>query len=184
MFSLNKLPDISNYKHISNIPYLLLGILIVDILVLFLVRYMGIGGNSLNMWYDKLGLQAIIADVFIILIGFILGQIIYTHFIMPYYGWNAIIFILVVVLIQMIHDILLYYLVILPIPKGHNSIIDMYKVYAEENGFAIIPGDSMLMIGSAIVTFGLKYLPDYAITFITIFTIYTMIYILNTKKST
>ena len=63
---------------------------------------------------------------------------------MPYYGWNAIIFILVVVLIQMIHDILLYYLVILPIPKGHNSIIDMYKVYAEENGFAIIPGDSML----------------------------------------
>jgi hypothetical protein len=48
-----------------------LGILIIDIFVLFLVRYIGIGGVSLNEWYNKYGLLAVIADVFIILIGFI-----------------------------------------------------------------------------------------------------------------
>ena len=179
---MNNLPNISNYKDINNLPYYILGILIVDVVVLFLVRYIGIGGKSLNSWYDKFGLQAVIADVFIILIGFIIAQYIYTNYIMPYYGWNVIIFLLLVVFVQIIHDLALYFFIILPLPKGHNSIIDMYKIYAQENGARIIIGDALLMIASALVTFGLKYIPNYITIHIGIITIYILIYILNTSQ--
>jgi hypothetical protein len=176
------IPNISNYKDISNIPYYLLGILIVDVAVLFLVRYFGIGGKSLNAWYDKFGLQAVIADVFIIMIGFVIAQYVYTNYIMPSYGWNPIIFILLVVFIQVIHDLAFYYLIILPIPNGHNTMIDMYKIYAKENGYKIIIGDALLMIASAFITLFLKYLPNYTSTSIGILTVYTLPYILNTPQ--
>jgi hypothetical protein len=179
---MNKLPNISNYKDVNNLPYFMLGILIVDVVVLFLVRYIGIGGKSLNVWYDKFGLQAVIADVFIILIGFIIAQYIYTTYIMPYYGWNVIIFLSLVVCVQIIHDLALYFFIILPFPKGHNSIIDMYKIYAQENGNQIIIGDALLMIASAFVTFCLKYLPNYITIHIGIVTVYILIYILNTSQ--
>ncbi len=183
MISMDKLPNISDYRDISNIPYFLLGILIVDIVVLFIIRFMGLGGKSLSTWYDKFGLVAVIADVFSILIGFLLGQIIYTHYIMPYYGWNPIVFILLVVFIKIVHDFAFYYFVILPIPLGHNAMIDLYKLYAEENGGGIIRGESLVMIASFLVTLGLKYLPDYVNTSIAMIAVYTITYILYTKTN-
>ena len=185
MTKVEELPNISDYKDLSNLPYLLVGIFIVDVIVLFLAKYNVIGGKTLNDWYDKFGLLAVIADVISILIGFILGQIIYTHFIMPYYGWNPIIFILLIVFIQIMHDILFYFFVVLPIPKGHNSIIDMFKIYAEnnkDNKTVLVVSNSMMMIGSAFITFMLKSLPDYATSSIGIVTIYTLPYILSTKQ--
>jgi hypothetical protein len=174
------IPDISNYKNVFDIPLFLLGILIVDVFVLFLARYIGVGGRSLNKWYDKYGLLAVIADVFIILIGFMIAQYIYTTFIKPKYGWNIIIFLVLLVFIQFIHDILLYLFIILPIPKGHNGIIDMYKVYADENSYKIIIGDALLMLGSAFVILCLKLFSKHVIAAIAVITIYIMPYILTT----
>jgi hypothetical protein len=179
---MDKLPNISDYRDVHNIPYYILGILIVDVFVLFLVRYMGIGGKSLNVWYDKFGILAVIADVFIILIGFVIAQYIYTIYIMPYYGWNPVVFILLVLFIQIVHDIAFYFLVVLPIPIGHNAMIDMYKAYAKENGSQIIIGDAMLMMASFLVTLGLKYLPTHAVSSIGILTTYTLPYILYTSR--
>ncbi len=101
---------------------------------------------------------------------------------MPYYGWNPIIFILVVACIAVLHDLAFYYLVVLPIPQGHNAMIDMYKVYAKENGSQIILGDTLLMIASALVTFALKYMPNYVSTILGVLTVYTLPYILNTPE--
>jgi hypothetical protein len=172
--------DISNYKNVYDIPLFLLGILIIDVFVLFLIRYIGIGGISLNKWYDKYGLMAVIADVFIILIGFMIAQYIYTIFIKPKYGWNIVIFLILLVFIQFIHDILLYLLIIIPMPKGHNGIIDIYKEYANENSYKIIIGDACLMLGSAFVILCLKTLPKHIIAAIAVITIYIMPYILTT----
>jgi hypothetical protein len=172
--------DISNYKNVSDIPLFLLGILIIDVFVLFLVRYFGVGGRSLNKWYDKYGLMAVIADIFIILIGFMIAQYIYTIFIKPKYGWNIYLFLILLVFIQVIHDILLYLLIILPFRKGHNGIIDIYKEYANENSYKVIVGDACLMLGSAFVILGLKKLPKHIIAAIAIITIYIMPYILTT----
>jgi hypothetical protein len=174
------IPDISNYKNVNDIPLFLLGILIIDIFVLFLVRYIGVGGVSLNEWYNKYGLLAVIADVFIILIGFMIAQYIYTYFIKPKYGWNITIFLILLVFIQLIHDILLYLLIILPFSKGHNGIVDMYKKYADENSYLIIIGDAFLMLSSAFVILCLKQLSNHVIAAIAVITIYIMPYILTT----
>ncbi len=180
---MNKLPNISDYRDISIIPYVLLGTFLVELVVIFLVRYIQLGGKSLNIWYDKFSLHAVIANVFIILIVIILAQIVYTHFVKPYYGWNPIIFILIVVLIQIIHHLALYIFVILPIPKGHNSIMDLYKIYAKEIGRPIIIIDAIIIISSVLVTIALQYLPVYVNTFIAILAIYILPYILHTRHA-
>ncbi len=181
MTNINDLPNISDFKDVSNLPFLIAGILFIDVFVLFLVRYYQIGGKSLNLWYDTFGLEGVIADVGIIFLGFLLAQYIYSFYIAPTYGWSPFLFVLLLVGIQLLHDTAFYYGVIKPIPKGHNSMIDVYKIYAEENGGKILAGDALLMIGSAVATFGLLSMPVPAAVFITALTVYTLPHILNTK---
>jgi hypothetical protein len=50
----------------------------------------------------------------------------------------------------MIHDIL-FYLMILQIPKGVNRIIDILKDYADEISYWAILGDSAMMIASVLI---------------------------------
>ena len=90
-------------------------------------------------------------------------------------------FVVLLVGVQLLHDVSFYYGVIKPLPKGHNAIIDTYKLYAEENGGMVLAGDSLLMIGSAIAAFGLLSLPTPVTIFITALTVYTLPHILNTK---
>jgi hypothetical protein len=181
MTNLNDLPNISDFKETSVLPVLLLGILFIDVFVLFLTRYYQIGGKSLNLWYDTFGLEGVIADVGIIFIGFLLAQYLYSFYVAPIYGWSPFLFVTLLVVIQLLHDIGFYYGVILPIPKGHNAMIDTYKVYAEENGGMILAGDALLMIGSAIATFGLLSLPTPVTIFVGALTVYALPHILNTK---
>lgn len=178
------LPNISEFSNLSHLPYLATGILLVDVFVLFLTRYYPekVGGDTLNEWYDRFGLEGVIADVGIILIGFLLGQFFYTRYIAPTYGWKPLLFVLLVVGIQVVHDVAFYYGVIKPIPKGVNDMIDTYKRYADENGALIIPGDSLLMIGSALVTFGLESIPAEWAAAAGVLGLYTLPHILNTKK--
>lgn len=178
------LPNISEFSNLSHLPYLATAILIVDVITLFLTRYAPekVGGDTLNEWYDRFGLEGVIADVGIILLGFLLGQVVYSRYIAPTYGWKPLFFVLAVVAIQVVHDIAFYYGVIKPIPKGVNDMIDTYKRYAEENGALIIPGDSLLMIGSALVAFGLESIPAEWAAFAGILAVYALPHILNTKK--
>jgi hypothetical protein len=181
MTNINDLPNISDFKDTSILPFLATGILFVDVFVLFLTRYYQVGGKSLNLWYDTFGLEGVIADVGIIFIGFLLAQYIYSFYVAPLYGWSPFLFVVLLVCIQLLHDLGFYYGVIKPIPKGHNAMIDTYKVYAEENGAKILAGDSLLMIGSAIATFGLLSIPVPAAIFVGAVTIYALPHILNTK---
>jgi hypothetical protein len=181
MTNMNDLPNISDFNDVTNLPFLLAGILFVDVFVLFLTRYYQVGGKTLNIWYDTFGLEGVIADVGIIFLGFLLTQYLYTFYVAPIYGWSPFLFVVLLVGIQLLHDGAFYYGVIKPIPKGHNAMIDTYKLYAEENGGMILAGDALLMIGSAIATFGLLSIPTPAAIFISALTIYTLPHILNTR---
>ncbi len=178
------LPNISEFSNLDHLPYLAAAILIVDVIALFLTRYAPekVGGDTLNEWYDRFGLEGVIADVGVILLGFVLAQFIYTRYIAPTYGWKPFLFVLLVVGIQVVHDTAFYFGVIKPMPKGVNDMIDTYKRYAEENGGLIIPGDSLLMIGSALVAFGLESIPAEWAAFAGILGLYALPHILNTKK--
>ena len=55
-------------------------------------------------------------------------------------------FIIVLLTVQLIHDSALYEFVIKPYPQGHNQIIDVYKTYADENGYKILLVDSAMVL--------------------------------------
>jgi hypothetical protein len=177
------LPNISEFRDLTHIPYFLAAILLVDVVALFLTRYFPekVGGESLNDWYDKFGLEGVIADVFVILIGFIIAQYVYSAYIAPTYGWNPMIFVAVLVGVQLVHDLAFYQGVIRQIPPGTNEMMDTYKKYAAENGGLILLGDAFLMMGSAAATFALESSPPFAAVAVAVLTIYTLPYILNTR---
>jgi hypothetical protein len=178
-----ELPKIFEFRDVSHIPYFLAAILLVDVVTIFLTRYFPekVGGESLNDWYDKFGLEGVIADILIILIGFILAQYIYSTYVAPTYGWNPLLFIALLVGIQLVHDVVFYHGVIKQMPAGMNEMMDTYKKYAQENGATILLGDAFMMIGSAALALGLEVMQPFAAVAATVLGAYSLPYILNTK---
>jgi len=173
--------DISEYSNVWDVPLLFFAILTVDVCVLFLTRYFpGIFGAPLNKWYTNFGLSAVLSDVLVILIGFLIARYIYTIWIKPAMGWNPEAFVGLLVVVQLIHDVLFYLGVILPLPKGHNEMIDVFKSYAQGGGAKILAGDAGLMIASAGVAFAFKAIPMHATVAISTVVSYALTYILYT----
>lgn len=176
------LGDISNPTEVSDWWYILLSILIIDIIVIFCIRYApDIFGKPINVWYDRFGLGAVISDVLIIAIGFFIARYAYLYLVPPEVGFNPWIFIGILVGVQIIHDILFYLGVILPIPRGHNRMIDIFKDYSK-GGFKVIASDTAMMVGSALIAMFLKEAdPEYYVG-VSLLTFYTLPYILETKN--
>jgi len=181
------IPDISDYNNNSDLLFITLGVLITDIIVLFLARHVpeifGDGRNvwkTLNVWYDKFGLAAVLSDVTVILIGFQITRYIYTRYIAPNISWSPLYFLALLVLVQAIHDILFYVGVILPLPTGLNQMIDVFKLYSK-GGAKIIGGDALLMISSFLITLLLKSQPTHITASTALVSLYTLPYILYNK---
>ena len=177
------IPDISDYYNNNDILLLLFSIFFVDVIVVFLVRYFPVFfGKTLNDWYDNFGFTAILSDILIILLGFVIARYVYTTWIKPRYGWNPLLFLALLVGIQIVHDILFYLAIILPIPIGHNYVIDLFKKYSRA-GPKIIAGDAVLMVASALVAFYYKAQPSHVAVTASIFALYNATYILYTKPT-
>ena len=169
--------DLTKYKYF---PQILVSVLIVDLIVIFLVRYFpNFWGSTINIWYDKFGLSAVIADVLIIVLGFMLAQYIYKNYIKE--EFNPYIFAALLVAVQVIHDLLFYFGVILPIPKGHNEMIDVFKTYAEKGGVKVVAADTAMMLGSAAIASFLAAAPKEATLFSGVLAAYAVPFILTTK---
>jgi uncharacterized protein YacL len=125
--------------------------------------------RSLDVWYEQFGIVAVISDCLVIVLGILLAQ-----FINPRASPTGLA--ITSVIIQLIHDYLFYIGVILPIPKGHNKVIDLFKKYASQGGYQILIADSAMIGGTVfladhftaysrdIVTFA-GLLGAYALTF-------------------
>jgi hypothetical protein len=175
------LSDISDVSEVSDWWFILLGILIVDVIVILLSRHLPeIFGKSLNIWYDKFGLNAVLADVLIIAIGFAITRYIYTWYVKPQIGWNPLWFVGLLLVVQLIHDILFYVGVILPIPRGMNAMMDVFKDYSNA-GAKILAADAGMMVGSALFAMWLKAAPPDVTATVGLLTTYTLPYSLYTK---
>jgi hypothetical protein len=171
--------DLSDYKYF---PQILIAVLLVDVIVIFLVRYFpDLFGSIINAWYDRFGLSAVIADVLIIVLGFLLAQIIYKNYLKPEYGYNPVIFAGLLVLIQIIHDLLFYFGIVQTIPGGHNAMIDFFKRYGESGSFKVILADSAMMLGSFGIASFLASAQPITNIFMGILGAYTVPYILTTR---
>ena len=147
------LSDISNISNNNDLIYITTAVIIIDLIVILIAKNTTLFNKQINVWYDKFGMTAVFLDVAIIIIGLIITRYIFSIYKLTF---NPLYFILIALAVQLVHDVLLYKLVIVPYPEGNNQIIDVYKKYADENGYKVVVADSAMMLGSALLAMYLK----------------------------
>jgi hypothetical protein len=173
--------NITNYKNIGDWFYIIVAVLVVDFVVIVKSKYgdnKNFNVNSLNTWYDKFGLAAVSSDVLSILIGIAVARYIYTFMKLS----NPLYFILILVAFQLFHDVCFYLAVIKQLPTGHNSMIDVFKGYSEENGTKILIADALMMISSVLLGSFLKSIPTHFTSLFGLITTYSLCYIIYTRS--
>lgn len=104
--------------------------------------------KSLEGWYKKYRLSAMIADILIGVLYILLGRyLVYNSGIQV--GLTA--FAAICVFIQIIFDFL-FYIFFTIIPKGSNDMLDFFKGYSKEVGAGALLGDSFLVIMAVIIS--------------------------------
>jgi uncharacterized protein YacL len=130
--------------------------------------------SALDVWYNQFGIVAVISDCLIITLGILIAQ-----FISPTASVTGLA--VTSVIVQIIHDYLFYIGVILPLPKGHNVIIDLLKKYAVEGSYKTILADSGMMLGTVFLADHLRSYSDKIVTFVGLLGAYAITFVLYTK---
>ena len=104
--------------------------------------------KSLEGWYKKYRLSAMIADILIGVLYMLLGRyLVYKSDLKI--GLTA--FASICVFIQIIFDFL-FYIFFTIVPKGSNDMLDFFKGYSKEAGTGALLGDSVLVIMAVIIS--------------------------------
>jgi len=104
--------------------------------------------KSLEGWYKKYRLSAMIADILIGVLYILLGRyLVYKSGLEI--GLTA--FAGICVFIQVIFDFL-FYIFFTIVPKGSNDMLDFFKGYSKEAGVGALLGDSVLVIMAVIIS--------------------------------
>ena len=72
--------DISNFNNTNDYLPIFNGCLNADLIFMFLLYHGAVKSKMLKQWYKKFSLSAVIADVFILIIGVIITRYIYKYF--------------------------------------------------------------------------------------------------------
>jgi hypothetical protein len=178
-----ELANIGNYRATEDWWFLLPSILLVDVVVIFLARFLpNILGKPINDWYDEFSLAAVLSDVTIIAIGIAITRYLYSNIFMEREGWSILYFIALAILVQLIHDILFGVVLVPSIPKGHNSMMDLFKRYVQA-GPIIIASDAAMVAASVGIASLLKAYDFHYTVSISLVTAYALSYILFTNVS-
>lgn len=167
--------NISNFSNINDYLNILNGCIIADLIIISLLFNKFFTTKYLTLWYKKYQLSAIIADVLILVIGIIIARYLYKYF---FSSWNIFYFLILVLIIQIIHD-LLFYIYFSSIKRGKSQILDFFKDYADEVGYGAIIGDSFMIIIATLLS---SYLANFSINnniIILIFSVYLIPYFLH-----
>lgn len=134
--------DISHFNNTNDYLPIITAILIVDIIGIILSYAHIIPSNYLRLWYQKFQLSAVLADVLVIFLSIIIARGIYYYI---FDKFTIINFLIVILMIQITHDIL-FYIIFSIIPRGANQMIDVFKDYANEISYGAIIGDSIMVL--------------------------------------
>jgi len=146
---------------------------IVDFTTIVISKFFNMG-RSLDKWYSKFGMTAVLSDCLVIILGIQIAQFIWPNIGVVYTAVLAI-------YIQIIHDILFYFFVIQTVPIGQNEMIDLFKEYANENSYKIVIYDSLMIGSTVLLAKYLSILHESAVSFIGLLTVYGLTYIVYTK---
>lgn len=170
--------NITNFYRMRDYVPILNAVLITDLLFQLALYYGVFRSSSLNLWYKKFHILAVLSDVMVITLGIVIGRYIYTHYFNEYSLWK---FLALVCVIQILHDLSFYYFVIQPFPYGKNYMMDLFKDYSKQHGGSILFADSLMIISSVLIA---TYLSSYNMNYNIIFfmlTLYIFPYVLYTK---
>ena len=146
----------------------------VDFAVIVLSKFVPLT-KSLGTWYADFGMSAVGADVLIIVLGIYLVQLLFPGI----HGWNLV---AAAVILQLIHDVVFYFAVILGVPAGQNAMIDIFRKYAQEGSWKILLADASMVAASVLF---MEYLDnniaDSWIAFWGLLGVYSLLYIVHTK---
>jgi uncharacterized protein YacL len=151
---------------------ILSAVVVVDFVVIVLSKFFNLG-KSLDKWYAKFGMTAVLSDCLIIVLGIQLALLIE-----PKAGWFHLL--MMVMAIQIFHDIWFYFGVIQPVPHGHNEIIDLFKEYAQENSWKIVVADSAMVVSTVVLAEVLSNYHESVVTFVGLLGTYALTYIIYT----
>lgn len=171
---MDALKQLSNYKDLNNVPYILFGALVIDLVVIALTKN-NLLGTNLKVWYDNFGLSAVIADTLILVLGIMIAQYLYTEF---FSKSTPIVFLVLIGIVQLVHDVLFYIFAIQGTPKGQNKVMDLFKTYAKELSGKILGGDLLMILGSAGVAAAATTLSKPLFVFLSVLAVYTVPYII------
>ena len=171
---MDALKQLSNYKDLNNVPYILFGALVIDLVVIALTKS-NLLGTNLKVWYNDFGLSAVIADTLILVLGIMIAQYLYTEF---FSKSTPIIFLVLIGIVQLIHDVLFYIFAILGTPKGQNRVMDLFNTYAKELSGKILVADLAMILGSAGVAAAATTLSKPLFVFLSVLAVYTVPYII------
>lgn len=144
----NLKPTIDYNNKFEYIPILTANIY-ADLFIIF-VAFSKIYFNikSLEGWYKKYRLSAMIADILIGVLYMLLGRyVVYKSGVEI--GLTA--FAAICVFIQIVFDFL-FYMFFSIIPKGSNNMLDFFKGYSKEAGTGALLGDSFLVLMAVILS--------------------------------
>lgn len=137
--------DLSTLGNVNTMGSFVSGALIVELIMLVLFRLTNspLTGKEINEWYDVYKFDAILLDTLSVTIGFVVAAFLYPF---VFGEFNLGYFLLSTLIVQITHDYLFWRYVIVPLPKGHNQVIDTMKVYAKNAKGGAIIGDSIMYV--------------------------------------
>lgn len=144
----NLKPTINYNNKFEYIPIITANIY-ADLFIIFITFakiYVNI--KSLDGWYKKYRLSAMIADILIGVLYMLLGRYLVYKMGLKL-GLTA--FTALCVAIQIFFDFL-FFIFFTMIPKGSNDMLDFFKVYSKEIGASALLGDSFLVIMAVIIS--------------------------------
>ena len=147
------LSDIGDYKNTDDLYTIFNASLFTIFLSILATRIGNVGGLTLNTYFDVFGLEGILSNTMLVTILFQIARYFYTVVYAHYdKGWSPFVFICILLVVHLLHDLLFYYGIINLLPSGKNDMIDILKSYAKENNISAIGGHSLFMIITAIVS--------------------------------
>lgn len=142
----------------------------VDFVTIALHKLVGFG-KSLEKWYDHFGLLALVSDCLAIILAILVAKMLLPQYPLLYSA----------VAIQIVHDLLFYQFIIIPTPRGHNQIIDLFKEYAAENSWKIVVYDSLMVASTVLLAQQFATMKKSNVAFLGLLGAYALTYIIYTK---
>lgn len=177
-----RLGDIGDYTELSDLASVGSASLVSINLALIGGRMGGLGGFSLNTYFDTFGLEGYLANMALILLLFQVARWGYTSFynVAGSKAWSPFVFLSILIAVQLVHDLIFYYGAINVLPSGTNEMIDVLKRYAKENGTRALGGHSIFLVVVGLLAMLLKETTFLVGSMITLGAVYLMPFIITT----